>query len=184
MNEVWTDVPGFEGFYRVSNTGRVKSLHRTINTLTGKCTVTGKRTVKGKVLRPKTNGSGYLFVMLCKGKARKHAYIHRLVADAFIPNPEQKPQVNHVNGVKSDNHVSNLEWVTGTENSQHAYRCGLYFDIASVFRDKGVPVYDTETLTRYKTIKAAAKAIGKNYSLLRDMLKGRRVNTTSIIYLN
>lgn len=117
--EVWQSVKGYEGIYEVSTYGRVKSLTRKIRSRYG-C----QRVVKGKVLyrKPRKN---YIQVELCKKGVRTQYLIHRLVANAFLPNPENKPQVNHKDGDKSNNNLQNLEWVTQSENQKHAIRTGL-----------------------------------------------------------
>lgn len=112
MNEEWKSVPGYEGRYEVSNKGDVKSLNY-------------RMTGQPKILKPVTSGKGYLMVgFFSNGKVRWNK-IHRLVAELFIPNPENKPQVNHINGIKTDNRTSNLEWATNGENQKHAYKHGL-----------------------------------------------------------
>lgn len=111
MNEeVWVDIKGYEGIYQISNLGRVRSLDRWINH------IRGEKIIKGKLLKP-NNCKGYLSVDLCKDGKRNHIKIHRLVAEAFIPNPEDKPCVDHINTNPSDNRVENLRWVTYRENN-------------------------------------------------------------------
>lgn len=121
MKEVWKDVFGYEGLYQVSNFGRVKSLDR-LETI--KCRWGGEalRPVKGKILIPRVHSNGYLRVGFGR---KKDVYIHRLVAQAFIPNPDNKPQVNHKDMNKKNNSVENLEWCTQKENNVHSYetRC-------------------------------------------------------------
>ena len=107
--EIWRDVAGYEGFYRVSNFGRVKSFAR------------GSE----KILRQGLYGGEYFTVSLNKNKNRRNFSVHRLVAEAFIPNPNYFPVVNHKDGNKKNNFVENLEWVTQGENLLHASRIGL-----------------------------------------------------------
>lgn len=108
--EIWKDIAGYEGLYQISNFGRVKRTYRNGNV---------------KILKSWINRQGYLIVDLCKNSKRKHFPVHRLVAQAFIPNPENKPEPNHEDGNKFNNHVSNLKWVTRAENVQHALDEGL-----------------------------------------------------------
>ena len=119
MTEIWKDINGFEGYYQVSNLGRIKSLSREI--YNGK----GYYTSTEKILLGHMITKGYMQVELKKDNKRYLKLIHCLVAEAFIPNPENKPQVNHINGKKSDNMVGNLEWCTNIENQTHAINTGL-----------------------------------------------------------
>ena len=107
--ELWCDIGGYEGLYQISNYGRVKSTNRR----------------KEHILRPCLASNGYLNFCLSKGGVHKPAYCARLVAIAFIPNIEDKPEVNHVDGHPMNNSVSNLEWSTQSENQKHAYKIGL-----------------------------------------------------------
>ena len=107
--EVWKDIAGYEGLYQVSSFGRVKSLWH------------GRERIR----KPHLNHKGYSELNLCKGGNVKGFKVHRLVAEAFIPNPQNKREVNHINGIKADNRVENLEWVTPSENQLHAYNTGL-----------------------------------------------------------
>lgn len=121
MKEIWKDVMGYEGFYQISNLGRVKSLQRGhfVNDKRGRFY---PRIQKEIILRNLTNSVGYVQVNLHKnGKCKIHSN-HRLVATHFLPNLENKKQVNHKNGIKSDSRLENLEWCTASENGLHGYR--------------------------------------------------------------
>lgn len=114
-NEIWKDVAGYEGHYQVSSIGRVKSLDRTIQSK-----LIGDFVKKGILLTPSKRGK-YLKVSLSKDSAIIQYSVHRIVATAFIDNPCNKKCVNHINGIKHDNRVENLEWVTYSENTKHSY---------------------------------------------------------------
>jgi hypothetical protein len=118
--EKWVDVKGFESGYQISNLGRIKSKSRSIDY--------GWKTAlrKEKILKPRICPNlGYEYTVLSIDKIRKTVKIHRLVAIAFIKNEINKPFVNHINGVKSDNRECNLEWVSASENTIHAFKIGL-----------------------------------------------------------
>jgi hypothetical protein len=107
--EIWKDIEGYQGSYQVSNLGRVKSL---LNS-------------KEIILKP-INSKGYSSVFLSNGKGTvKKFKIHRLVCICFLPNLENKPQVNHINGIKTDNRLENLEWSDNSSNQIHAIKTGL-----------------------------------------------------------
>lgn len=117
MEEIWKDIAEYDGLYQISNHGRVKSLDRIIMRCDGSI-----RHFRGRILRHGGAKKGYAIIQLSEnGKVRGHA-IHRLVAEAFIPNPENKKEVNHKNGIKSDNRDENLEWSSRSENNRHAIR--------------------------------------------------------------
>ena len=109
--EIWKDVQGYEGLYQVSNLGRVKSLGRFIDRL-----VSGRYWQEERILKPNKTKYGYLMVELRKNKKPKSFLVHRLVAMTFISNPENKPEVDHINADKTNNNVNNLRWVTAKEN--------------------------------------------------------------------
>jgi hypothetical protein len=118
--EIWLPVKGFEGRYEVSNFGSIRSLDMYINNPHG-----SKSFKKGRTLRQTKNGKGYLAVKLCLNGLQKSLVVHRIVAEAFVPNKMNYPQVNHLNGIKSDNRTDNLEWCTNRQNIIHAYNNGL-----------------------------------------------------------
>lgn len=111
MEEIWKDVVGYEGLYQVSNTGKVKSIDWNHSGVAKELTAYEQR--------------GYKLVGIQRNGTRHNYLVHRLVATAFIDNPEGKPDVNHIDGKKDNNCVDNLEWVTKSENTRHAIRTGL-----------------------------------------------------------
>lgn len=176
MKEVWKPVKGFEGLYEVSNTGKVKSLQRTVTAHNG-----WPRTFQEKILTlhssklTERHPKPMYHVELWKGNKRAVKMIHRLVAETFIPNPDGKPQVNHKDGNRMNNSVENLEWTTCTENSEHAYRTGLA-------KPKGCkPVRGKNKLTgavvEYQSVEEAARALKGNPDAIRAALKGRSASS-------
>ena len=146
--EVWRNVRDYPG-YRISNTGRVKN------------------SITGRILKPGQHRQGYSMVWLSDRNGVRGKTIHRLVAEAFIPNPEHKPQVNHVDGNKSNNYIDNLEWNTGSENTIHAYRTSLFNG-----RPK-VPVRIVETGEIFDSIKECAIAISGSPGNICSCIHGR-----------
>lgn len=122
--EIWKDIEGFEGYYQVSNLGRVKRVARITVRGNGKSN-NAVYHIPERIKEPQTQTQGYLFVALYKNGVYKEKRVNRLVAMAFIPNPENKSEVNHIDGNKNNNRVDNLEWVTDVENKRHAHKNGL-----------------------------------------------------------
>lgn len=131
--EIWKNIIGYEGLYQISNMGRVKRLDKAIKCKAGKF-----RIVHEKILSPGNNGKGYLFVGLVKDGDRKQHYIHILVGTYFIPNPENKPDINHKRGIKKDNRATQLEWTTKKENSKHAFDNGLLPQLKKMHKLAGI----------------------------------------------
>lgn len=113
MEEIWRPISGLEEHYEVSNLGRVRRIK------------SGYGTSAGRYLNFIDNGNGYAIASMSKDSTHYRRYVHRLVAEAFIPNPDGKPEVNHIDGNKRNNRVDNLEWVTRAENNAHMFRTGL-----------------------------------------------------------
>ncbi|MDN3048054.1 NUMOD4 domain-containing protein [Enterococcus faecium] len=140
MCEIWRDIEGYEGLYQVSNLGGVRSLDRLIERKDGK-----KCLRKGKSLASADNGRGYLVVCLYKDGIQKSVHIHKLVAEAFISNPENKPTVDHINRVTTDNRAQNLRWATMSEQADNRDR------------EKPVTGIKGDTILYFKSAKQAEK---------------------------
>ena len=128
--EIWKDMIGFEGRYQVSNLGRVRSI----------LSNHGRYQEKIKVQRPRSESCPYRYVQLSVKDQPHHEAVHRAVAKAFIPNPDNKPMVNHIDGNKLNNNACNLEWVTCSENHQHAFYTGLRNNQHVADRQRGTKI--------------------------------------------
>lgn len=155
----WKPVVGYEGLYQVSSDGHIRSLHP-------------RR--KGQILPQRIERAGYFEIQLSKKGVSTYYYVHRLVAAAFIPNSENKPCINHRNGIKTDNRIENLEWVTHSENMLHAAQNNLCCWGA---RKR---VVDECSGTEYPSIKAAAADYKLPYSTCKNYLNGNRFNPTCL----
>lgn len=162
MNEIWAPIKGYEGLYEVSSLGRVRSVDRSV------CYTNSKgNTIEYIKPSQLLSGSTYDFarypvVMLYRNGCRKTYKVHRLVANTFIPNPEHKPEVNHIDGDHTNNCVDNLEWVTGPENLAHAYSTGL---------SKVVKVRCINTGDEFETMSAAERYFSLGQGCIHHSLK-------------
>lgn len=118
--EIWKDIVDYEGLYQISNLSRIRSLDRRINHKNNHTIIR-----KGKVIKPVLGNRGYLKFLLSKDNKQKAQLLHRIVAQYFIPNPENKSEVNHIDGDKTNCRIENLEWVTPSENSIHGFALDL-----------------------------------------------------------
>lgn len=146
-------VPGYEGLYEVSDDGRVFSL------------------VRHRELKPKIDRYGYKAVTLTKNGKPQYITVHRLVAKAFIPNPFSKRCVNHINEIKTDNRVENLEWVTVKENDNHGTRNSRMSD--SKCKKPVIQTLPDGTVRYFKGVKDAGRQTGKSHSSIAAWCKGK-----------
>jgi hypothetical protein len=172
--EIWKDIIGYEGIYQISTLGNVKSLGNQF-------------TKKEKMLKQKLDRNGYNSISLCKNGDAKHFLIHRLVAISFLYKKENKDYVNHLDGVKTNNNINNLEWVTASENQKHAFANGLNKISENAFKAmKAVVckrVLNNSNGVIYESITLASKENNIKYSSLYRMLNGKSNNNTSLVYI-
>ena len=161
MEEIWKDIEGYKGIYQVSNLGRVK------------------RVTTGRILKGCKNSKGYLLVNLCENSIVSSKKIHRLVAQAFIPNTDNKSQVNHIDENKTNNMVSNLEWMTAKENLNHGTRNERIGKAISKL--KSIPIIATNIKTGESTefygARECARQLGLHQGSITKVLKGRYKQT-------
>lgn len=174
--EEWKDIVGYEGIYQVSTMGQVRSLDRVVknhsNTYYFK---------KGEIKHQRRKNNGYLIVDLYRDNLQKTCHVHRLVADAFIPNPDGKETVNHKDGVVTNNVLENLEWATPKEQNLHFYHNGLKAQgsiqkaIRAMNKAQMKSVMCIETGTVYDSLESAARALGRGEgSLICACCRGKK----------
>ena len=172
--ENWKNIKGYEGLYQVSDCGNVKSLARDAYYQNG----TFHHHVEEKILVPISNGTGYLYVQLHKNGKRKNEYVHRLVAMAFIPNPENEPQVNDKDEVKSNNAVSNLEWCNVQYNANYGTRNIRMIQNRRDFKFGNHPnakaVFCEELNKKFDSTRRAEEELGIDASAIVKACKGKR----------
>ena len=171
MSEEWRDVAGYEGLYQVSDQGRVKSLARTDS---------WGRTVKERILKPNVVGGGYLGVVLYAGGKTRMFFVHRLVCQAFHENPDNKPQVNHINEDKTDNRACNLEWCTCKQNINH----GTAKDRSAKNRSKSVGQYtlDGELVKFWASTMEVERQAGFNHGNISKVANGKHKQAYGFIW--
>lgn len=159
-SERWMPITDVDGFYEISNHGRFRNVKT------------------GRILKPCINGWGYYQIRTCIDYVKRTFFVARLVAKAFVPNPDNLPEVNHKDGDKLNNHISNLEWVSGGDNQRHAYRTGLRKaakGAANKLFGGYINVYDKRTGALVDRLAGCAdmEAKGYNYSNVKAFFKGR-----------
>ena len=163
--EIWKDIKGYEDRYQVSNLGRVKSLPHERTTPTG-----GAYLTKPRILKPSSNGKGYMRLTLRKDNKEVSKYVHRLVAEAFIPNLDNLPEVNHKDEVKNNNKVNNLEWCTPKYNNNYGT---LPKRISKRSSKKVYVIYPDGKEVLYNSLKEAGEAIGGLGTKISACIRGR-----------
>lgn len=156
--EIWKNVIGFEGLYEVSNLGNIKSLGK------GKSTNSLTKLERIIILRVKNNG--YLQAKLSKDGIRSHLLAHRLVAKAFIPNPNNLPEVNHIDSDKQNNKLENLEWISSSGNQKYAFIHGQQKVVRGANHKQSIPVVQLslngDIIKEWASIKEIKREIGFN----------------------
>lgn len=183
MVEIWKDIKDYEGLYQISDRGNVKSLNY-------------NKTGKEKLLKKGKDDDGYLYVVLYFHGERKHHKIHRLMCKCFLENIENKEQVNHKNGIKSDNAIENLEWCTHTENQRHAWNTGLKKALTGekhpLYNKHGIDHTSSKEIDRYTkdnvyidtfiNAKIASQILNINYSCISMCCNGKRNTAGGFIW--
>ncbi|MGM1427934.1 NUMOD4 motif-containing HNH endonuclease [Sphingobacterium lactis] len=177
MTEIWKPIERLNNLYEISNFGNVRSVPRVIINKKKNGRKPSIYTQKQKIIKTHDNGNGYKYFSVSINSKKTNTYVHRAIANAFLPNPFNLGYVNHIDGNKSNNSIANLEWVTQSENNKHAFKIGLKDRNKSAVAKK---VLDTETGKIFGTIKEASEFFGVKYGLLKEALKRNSIHKNPI----
>ena len=186
--EQWKDVEGYEGLYQISSYGRVRSLPR--------------KGTDGRTIRDSLGNSGYLQTHLCKNGKSKTIMVHRLVARHFVENPDNLPEVNHIDEDKTNNHASNLEWCTRIQNVKHgtgvermamahdykrsAIKSAANHNYKEVARKEAKPLLqfdkDGNLVKRWESLRAAGRALGVSCGNISAACNGKQETSYGFIW--
>lgn len=173
IKEIWQDIPDYLGLYKVSNFGRVQSLARYVPRKNGQMGFVPERELK-----PGTDRHGYKNVVLSKNGTHKTFTIHKLVALAFIPNPEQLPEIDHKDGTRTNNRVENLQWVTRKQNANNPISKYRYSEMAKArkpyksLQKRIYQIKDGVIINEFASMREAERITGVAHSSIRRVISG------------
>lgn len=165
--EIWRDIKDYEGLYQVSNKGRVMNCRN------------------GKILKPMKNSSGYIYVRLSRDGFMKNYLVHRLVAMAFIPNPDNLPFINHKDEVKTNSCVENLEWCTAKYNLEYSGIIEKGLKVCNKFKKKPIEAYkEGELIGVFESQQECARQLGLSHGNIWCVLNGIKPHTKGYTFKN
>ena len=181
MNEIWKNIKDYEGIYQCSNTGKIRTCDRIVTESNGKTQFR-----RGQEIKPHLNKNGYLQFALNKNAKRKMVYVHIIVAQTFLNNPNNLKTVNHKDGNKTNNNIDNLEWCSYSDNNKHSYSILNRSVVDEGASPKPIYVINTESniISYYPSITAATYGIGLSHTQInryvhsRKKWKGKYIITT------
>lgn len=173
--ETWKNIPNTNNLYQISKDGNIRSLGRGWD-----CGLGWNINIKTKNLKKTINDIGYETVNIKQDNKRRLKYVHRLIAEAFIPNPLNKPNINHKNGVKADNRIDNLEWCTQSENIIHSYRNGFQIPkgCKGALNPRSKKVLCVQNGVIYNSTGEAGERLMANSAHIASVCRGERKTTS------
>lgn len=186
--EIWKDIKGYEGLYQISSLGRVKSLARVFYSGKSRCV---KKTYPEHIMKKRYYQTGYVYVGLSKGGMVEKFRVHRLVATAFVPNPDNNPYVDHINAVRDDNRVENLRWVDNITNQNNPitrnHRSLSKMGDKNPMKKKCRPVQQIDCITgkviaEFSGVKEAARLLSTDSGNISRCCNGKKLKHKGFVF--